>query len=409
MLELSSDPSPQPKTISSIHRDLGEQLGNLVIESASLQAKARSKLGEGVWWVTEKSLQQATAWQVANLKAGWFGDRTVADLCCGIGGDAVALVKRGEVVAVDHDEIVTQMAVLNIGRHAMSHATSVRCEDVCATDWSADTGIHMDPDRRASERRTTDPEYYQPTWPNIIGMIRRADASIIKLAPAARVGIHEIPDASRVWISLAGSVREQAVVHADAIKLAGVPRGGRAAYRLRRDGTWSRFMATEDEANELPNDPSRLWQSIHRPLGFMIDPDAAIRAAGLTIAFANRFDLKLLGKPSGFLTTQDVTTLRKYGDGLAVVGRVIWSGAADDRKLRRELRSRGVYPATVKVRGTDHDPAVLSKRYRCTGERPVTLWISRVSRGVYATITEPVAAAESLSLDPSSELFPGSC
>ena len=124
-----------------------------------------------------------------------------------------------------------------------------------------------------------------------------------------------------------------------------------------------------------------------KPLSVLIDPDPSIRAAGLTEAFAHQHGFKLLGPPSGFLTCEDAKLITPTTATMAVMGHVIWSGACDDRKLRREFRSRGFFPETVKVRGTDHDPAALARRYRKCGEHPVTLWIGRASDRVVAAIT----------------------
>ncbi len=122
----------------------------------------------------------------------------------------------------------------------------------------------------------------------------------------------------------------------------------------------------------------------------LVDPDAAIRAAGLTETFARMHACKILGSPSGFLTCDDSALITPSISPMVVTGTVIWSGSCDDRKLRKELRSRGVYPAIIKVRGTDHDPAMLAKRYRKCGDEPVTLWIGRTGSGVFAAITRPL-------------------
>ncbi len=78
---------------------------------------------------------------------------------------------------------------------------------------------------------------------------------------------------------------------------------------------------------------------------------------------------------------------------LAQVAKVIWAGSCDDRKLRRELRSRNVYPDVIKVRGTDHRPETLRKKYRKCGDTPVQLWIGRGKDRVYAALAERRPAA----------------
>ena len=92
--QLAGRDAENAKVIEGVRRQFGSELADLIVRAARLQPKARLKLGPGFWWVTDRSLQQATAWQVAQLKAHWFGDRLVHDLCCGIGGDAVSLAER---------------------------------------------------------------------------------------------------------------------------------------------------------------------------------------------------------------------------------------------------------------------------------------------------------------------------
>ncbi|WP_146535454.1 class I SAM-dependent methyltransferase [Rubripirellula reticaptiva] len=383
--------APDAKTITRLRREWGDDLAQLMTTSAALQSKAESKLGPGPWWVSEKSLQQSTPWQVAQLKSQWFGDRTVYDLCCGIGGDAFQLARRGPVVAVDRDETVAAMAAVNLGRLGDVKNASARCDDVTQVDVPADAAIHVDPDRRAGGRRTSDPDQYEPDWSEVLRMIDHVPAAIIKLAPAAMPEIPSTMDTARLWISLSGSVREQSLLLGEVIGQSGLQSGHRAAYRAGQDGVWSRFVVSHDQIDEVSHyrGKSNGAQAIGECL---IDPDGAIRAAGLTIAFANQNRLRLVGKPSGFLTGDESVASLILNSGMGLVGRVIWSGAADDRKLRRELRSRNVYPETIKVRGSEHDPLALTRRYRSTGERPVTLWLSRAGERVYAAITEPILA-----------------
>ncbi|QDT07251.1 hypothetical protein K227x_56770 [Rubripirellula lacrimiformis] len=419
-------------TIARMRQQLGEDVAHAVISSAQLQTKARAKFGEGHWWVSEKSLQQATPWQVARLKAAWLGNRDVVDLCCGVGGDTMELARRGRVLGVDQDRITASMAHANLKQiqataepSEASTASDVCCDDACRIPIDPKSAVHIDPDRRGSGKRTTDPDEYQPAWTDVLGIVQRQPASIIKLAPVAAGGPNSSLTATmaswhRSWISLSGSVREQSLICGDAIDQADLPDNGRSAYRVRHDGSWVRFVAHADEVVDLPEQTAQLWKTDTNPGGYMIDPDASIRAAGLTIAYANRHGIRLLGKPSGFLTCDDppkadesATSTSPPPDdanrdsvngaganlavpNLAVVGQVVWSGSADDRKLRRELRSRNMYPETIKVRGTDHDPNMLSRRYRSTGDTPVTLWIGRSGGRVYAAITTAWQAAEPL-------------
>ncbi len=389
--ELAEGGEADPKQIASLRRQFGDELAGLVISIAALQAKAQRRFGgeafgSPVWWVTEKSLQQATAWQVARLKSCWFDDRMVYDLCSGVGGDAIHLAQRGGVVAVDADSRIAEMAAANLDTAGSSLAETRglaeargSCADARAVEIPPRAAIHIDPDRRGKGQRVSSPQRYQPSWSEVMEIIGKTDHAVVKLAPAARVESTYPGDTHRCWISLSGTVREQSLLVGHAVACSGRTPQARSAVRLSADGNASWFEPTLDEIGLVKA------AIAGKPSALLIDPDASIRAAGLTEAYAAQNRFSVLGKPSGFLTSDAAGP--SANDDLAVVGKVIWSGACDDRKLRREFRSRGVFPASVKVRGTDHDPAVLVRRYRQCGDQPVTLWIGRTLDRVFAAIT----------------------
>jgi hypothetical protein len=189
---------------------------------------------------------------------------------------------------------------------------------------------------------------------------------------------------------LKGSVREQSLLGGDAIGLAAqdlsestgqdlkIRVGHRSALAIREDETVRCYAASFNE--------SRTADRVSEPAIYLVDPNEAIRAAGLTDSFALDHDLSTLGGAAGFLTSDQ----QPRDSGLAVIGRVIWKGGCDDRNLRRQLRARDVYPERIKVRGTDHDPATLAKRFRECGSQPVTLWIGRSGTKRFAALSVPI-------------------
>lgn len=343
---------------------------------AQLQKRAIEKFGPGSWKVTRRSLQQATPWQVARLKASWFGNEMVYDLCCGIGGDALELARRGPLIAIDDDSELVACVRRNLTQVSGVDSATASCADVCSVALPAGASIHIDPDRRTDQHRTVKPDRYRPDWNAVCRIVSTADAAIIKLAPAAEFDPATIGQLHRCWISLRRTVREQSVLVGKTIDRAGLMPGQRSAVSIRSDGTtiWFRPQAIDDAAIETVEQPMRL----------LIDPDPAIRAAGLTETFARDYDLRLLHQASGFLTAD---TVKPAVSEIAVASEVVWFGPCDDRKLRREFRTRDVFPETIKVRGTDHNPSVLTKRYRKCGQQPVTLWIGRAGKRVFAAIT----------------------
>ncbi|TWU33780.1 methyltransferase domain-containing protein [Novipirellula artificiosorum] len=385
---LGAGASPTPAEVKRLRKQFGQDRVNELLSVASLQKKACQKFGDGVWWVTEKSLQQATAWQVAKIKSAWIGQQRVYDLCCGIGGDAMQLASRADVVAIDLDPVMATFAEANLQEMASRGPlgkAEVRCGDATEVPLPSGVGVHIDPDRRSGGKRTTRPEDYQPGLDQVLQVARPAVSAIIKLAPAAEVPVAMSDATHRCWISLSGRVREQVVLVGEAVERSGQVEGTRSAVSVRADGSFRTFSLSAHQRQQGANDRSH---EASGPGAVLVDPDASVRAAGLTDAFAKVHALSLLGGPAGFLTCEASEVGRLSEDVMAVVGRVIWAGGCDHRKLRRELRNRDYYPEVIKVRGTGHDPAKWSQQLRSCGTIPITLWIGRAAGRVFAAICE---------------------
>ncbi len=91
-----------------------------VLSQARLRHRAKAKFGPFAsrMLFTEPGLEQATRLQVAALHAGRFaraGIGHVADLGCGIGGDALAMAAIDlEVTAAEADEVTAAIAAYNL-------------------------------------------------------------------------------------------------------------------------------------------------------------------------------------------------------------------------------------------------------------------------------------------------------
>ncbi len=380
-----SEQTITPSLIVSLRREVGEQLAQLLLEIASLQAKAKNKFGHGIWMATERSLQQASDRVVADYKASLFGDHTVIDLCGGIGGDAMALARRGAVVTVDLDPQMTNMAAANLRAIAAQNAVAV-CAD--ARDYfrllrnhNHSAAIHIDPDRRPAEQRVSDPEMCSPSLSMLATLIEARDAAIVKLAPAAVVEESIAAKFHRQWISFAGSVREQSLLSGGCRDVSELLLGNRSAIRVFQDGRRELYVNRDKHVARMS------MESASRVGQFIIDFDPAIRAAGLSGPFAADRELKPLGESSGFHTTDDMPRDRR----LMQCFEVLWTGPADRKQIRAQLASRQLSIEVVKVRGTDHEPEMLRSQLRSKSNgESVTLLIGRTANGIYAVIANPV-------------------
>ncbi len=364
------------KQISNWKQRFGPDLAGCLVASVALQSKAREKLGEGIWWVTDRSLQQATAWQVAKLKSSWFGTGPVLDLCCGIGGDTHWLAKQRPTIGVDRDPLMIEMSTANLRLRGITQPQVNFVQDDAAGQASAWTGsLHIDPDRRVANQRTSQPENYSPDWIDVVGWVNHCLGSVVKLAPAADVDLTIVNQPThRSWISLRGSVREQTLIVGETIATSGAVSGSRRAIAIDSYGSARNFESTEFHQSATTTAQPGAW---------MIDLDPAIRAAGLTDAYAIQNQLQLIGTASGFLTsdalTQELT--------MALAEQIEWVGPPDMKRIKKEMRAHNVYPAIVKARSVDSEPGEIQRLLKNCGARPVTLWLGRVGKKVYATWT----------------------
>lgn len=100
---------------------------------------------------------------------------SVADLCCGIGGDAIALARAGiRVLAVDRDPVTAAVARENAEALGLTRLVEVREADVTEVDVSGCDAVFVDPARRGGRGRIFDPEAYSPPLSWAIETARKA-------------------------------------------------------------------------------------------------------------------------------------------------------------------------------------------------------------------------------------------
>jgi hypothetical protein len=370
---IDSEQPPAAKTISRWRTRFGVDGAMILEDSVRLQSRAVEKLGPGCWWFTDRSLQQSTPWQVAKLKASWFQQESVLDLCSGLGGDLMWLARRGETTAVDHDPLMVSLATANLKNVVNAHPNvRVVCLEAALAIDDKRRWLHIDPDRRPGERRVSRPESYEPNWSQLVRHANQAPGAVVKLAPAAEVELSELSvSATRVWISLAGSVREQSLVTGASVQAAGFTPSTSVAIRISKQGDYYVYS---------PASISYGSRYSSEPLEWIIDIDPAIRAAKLTDSFASEHSLSIIGGSSGFLTTDVAPKPNQW----LMAAKVHWFGWLDRKRLKRQFRHENVYPSVIKTRGARIDVARWTKEFRECGDTPVTLWIGRIANRTYA-------------------------
>jgi len=353
---------------AELRRDLSPMRRHLVIEQVDLRRRAQSKfMHAGQMFFTSRGLEQATDEFVAAYKARRFPPREpVADLCCGIGGDLLALAARRPVTGVDRDPVIAILAAAN------SRAVSAQLvvADVTPIDIRGFAVWHIDPDRRALGRRTTRVELYEPA-PQVIDALRTmCPNGAAKLAPAATVPEAWSCEAEQEWISRDGECR-QLVCWFGA--LAHEPGRRRATIVDHRSPEVRSIVG--QAGDELP---------VAAALGqYLYEPDAAVLAAGLTATLAEEHSLSAITPGIAYLTAD-----RTVVDLALASFRVREVFPFDIRKLRGALRERNIGRLEIKKRGVACQPETLRHELKLAGDAAATLILLPIAGRSMAILAE---------------------
>ena len=105
-------------------------------------------------YFTRAGLEQATAEVVARHRTARFAAASrAADLCCGIGGDLVALAGGRSVLAVDSDPLALRVARANCEVYGVAYNITALRADVRDVDLRGVDAVFIDPARRAGRQR----------------------------------------------------------------------------------------------------------------------------------------------------------------------------------------------------------------------------------------------------------------
>lgn len=339
------------------------ELVSAAVGQARLRSRARGKFGPFAdrMLFTRAGLEQATRLSVAARHAGRFRDagiRRVADLGCGIGGDALGFAGIGlDVLAVDADEITAAIAAYNLA--PFGDAASVRCaraEDVPLDDADA---VWLDPARRTAGHTETSrvgADEWSPPLDWVFALAARGPAGV-KLGPAFDRTL--IPDdVEAQWISVDGSTIEL-VLWSGVLARPGIRR---AALVIRGDAAAE--LTAQGDAEDAP--VRALGEYLHEPAG------AVIRAR-LIGDVARALDAGMIDPKIAYLTSDAAVT-----SPFVQTFRVREHLPNDVKALARALRDRGIGTLEIKKRGVDIDPAVLRTKLKLRGAESATLIVTRV-------------------------------
>ncbi|MFF2509600.1 methyltransferase domain-containing protein [Streptomyces sp. NPDC058086] len=356
-----TEPAQELAVATRLRRDHPAELVSAALGQARLRQRAAAKFGaedaERMFF-TPNGVEQSTRTTVATHRARRLrslGVRSVADLCSGIGGDAIALARAGiRVLAVDRDPLTVAVARANAEALGLADLIEVREADVTEVDTQAYDAVFVDPARRGGRGRIFDPEAYSPPLSWAIETALKAPLAALKIAPGIP---HEaIPaEAEAEWISDAGDVKE-------AVLWFGTEPGLVRATLLPGP--------RELRGRGLP-DPAV------REVGrYLYEPDGAVIRAHLVAEVAEEVGGGLVDETIAYVTADELRPT-PYASAYEITDRLPFNV----KKLKALLRERGVGVLTVKKRGSAVEPEELRKKAlpKSHGPHSATVFLTRVA------------------------------
>lgn len=340
-----------------------------VLSQSKLRRRARDKFSGFAdrMLFTEAGLEQATRLPVAALHAQRFrgaGLRRIADLGCGIGGDALAMAALDlEVTAVDRDEVTAAIAAYNLAPWQNATVLNADAEDV---DLDGFDGVWLDPARRDARTRLRDPADWSPSLDTVFDIAERLPTGV-KLGPGIDRDL--IPaEAEAQWVSVGGDVVEVGLWFGSLARP-----GIRRAALLLDGGRSAELVAVEDSEDVEVG-----------PLGqYVYEPDGAVIRARLIGDLGRRIGATMLSDRIAWLSSDTAVDTP-----FATRFRVTESLPYDVKTLRKLIAARGIGTLEIKKRGVDVDPAELRKKLSPKGPASATLILTRVAGRHMALLAE---------------------
>ncbi|MCT1607900.1 class I SAM-dependent methyltransferase [Nesterenkonia massiliensis] len=399
-----------------------------VLTQSRLRRAAQRKFGDFAarMLFTAEGLQQSTRLPVAARHAQRFrraGITTVADLGCGLGGDAMAMASAGlQVVAVEADETTAAAATINLRPFPEAQVVHGTAEDFAAEqgfngDGSALScdgaagphpgwGLWLDPARRDERSRIWDPEQFSPPLSFVTALAESGVPMGVKLGPGIPHSMIP-PGCEAEWVSIDGDLVE-VVLWFNALA-----RRDEHQNLIRRTATVLHSEEpipgeTDSSGHEGTTDPlrvtvSELSSSTDFGAGAQVDPagpaglngtlyepDPAVIRAGLVAELCESLGGTMLDEHIAYFTVPTgapVTPLaRRY--------RVLEVMDFQVKTLKRWAQERQISSLEIKKRGVDVVPEALRKQLlpkKNKGpKRHAVVVITRLAQQRLCAVVEPL-------------------
>ncbi|EIV93882.1 class I SAM-dependent methyltransferase [Frankia sp. QA3] len=325
---------------------------------AELRHRAAAKFARAEeMFFTRAGLEQASSQTAAEHRAARFaGRRRLADLCTGIGGDALALAPGREILLVDRDPVHLRMAALNVAVHGARRVDTLLA-DVRDADLTGCDGVFVDPARRAGDRRLAS-RASEPPLPWCFALADRVEAVAVKAAPG--LATEQVPPDWEIEFVADGRDLKEAVLFSPA--LATTQRRATVLHHAPSSAATPSSAAIGSPGGTpvslvgLP-DPAEPGGPVAAPGRYLYDPSPAVTRAGLVGELARQLGAWQIDPMIAFLTSDE-----PVASPFARLLRISADLPFDVRRIAAELRGRGIGSLDIRRRGLAGDVDELRRR-----------------------------------------------
>ena len=356
---------------------------------------------------TRPGYEQSSSEPIARYRAERFGAaRLVADLCCGIGGDLLALAPAREALAVDRDEVHVRLALHNAAVYGEAENVRALVADVREVDLVGLDAVFIDPARRSGSGSASagtgggSPGGAQrfragtsePPLDWCFALADRVPAVCIKAAPGLPLDL--LPEAWEAEFIADGRDLKEAVLWSPTLATAPPAGTGGPRRATVMSGSGPRTLVAHPGAPVLVTEPG----------DYLLDPNPAVTRAGLVEDLA-----RSLSTGGGVVGGGGGDTAAKIDPRIAFLTlnwpaqtpfartlRVLDSAPWNEKRFAKRLRELGIGAADIRRRGLAGDVDQIHRRLKLAGPNRGTIVITRVNDKPWGLIsTDPPSAAPS--------------
>ena len=364
------------RTLERLRRLVTPEQAAAAYEIALLRRRAADKFSHAAqMFFTRDGLEQSSGERIARQRAGRYaallgGAGQVADLCCGIGGDTLALAQANRVTAVDIDPVRLAIARANAEALGVAGRITFLERDLEHGSPPPCDAIFFDPSRRQGGRRVFRLAEYRPPVALVQQWRRSTPAIGIKIAPGvAYEELDALGATETEFISVDGELKE-ALAWMGPLGVA-----GRRATLLREGSeTVSLWFASGDRMPDVP---------VEAPGRYLIEPDPAVLRAGLVRVLAHALGAAQLDATIAYLTISTPVV-----SPFVRVWQVLEWLPFSLKRVQARVRALDAGAVTVKKRGSALDTDVLARKLSGSGTRPLVVVLTLVAGKPAALICE---------------------